>query len=175
VESQEDAIVLWAIKVLGYDLSNLELWLPLGVGIGAGLLSVAALAMVSRRKAARQLTQKSEQLSPNSDPFVQGSACEQRRALRRVGNPVKVFLASAGEDTPKASAWVLDRSVGGLCLSSEQEHPVGTTIRVLPASAPDIAYWVDVEVRSCRSVKGGFELGCQFVKTPPWSILLLFG
>jgi hypothetical protein len=166
--------VLWAIKILGYDLSNWELWLPFGVGIGAGLLSVTALMWASRRNAARKIDVKPDQ-APNSDPFVQGSACEQRRALRRAGNPVKVFLAPPGEDTPQGSAWVLDRSVGGLCLNSEREYEAGTTLRVLPANAPDLAYWIEVEIRSCRAVKGGFEIGCQFVKTPPWSILLLFG
>ena len=35
--------------------------------------------------------------------------------------------------------------------------------------------WVDVEVRMCRALKDGYELGCQFVKTPNWSILLMFG
>ena len=167
--------MLWALKILGYDLSNWELWLPFGVGIGAGLLSVTALVWASRRKATRQIAAKSDQLSPSSDPFVQGSALEQRRALRRAGNPVKVFLAPPGEDSPQGSAWVLDRSVGGLCLTSDHEYDVGAALRVLPANAPDMAYWIDVEIRSCRAVKGGFEIGCQFVKTPPWSILLLFG
>ena len=45
----------------------------------------------------------------------------------------------------------------------------------MPAHAPPMTPWTEVEVRSCRQKKDGYEVGCQFVKTPPWSILLLFG
>ena len=164
---------MWAIRIFGYNLENWDGWLPLGVGLGAGLLSVLTLGVMARHKAARHVALKPEKDMP--DPFVQGSAVDHRRALRRVGNPIKVFLAPPGQDNPQDSAWVLDRSVGGLCLSVEREYATGTFLRVLPSNAPDMAYWIDVDVRSCRPVKGGFELGVQFVKTPPWSILLLFG
>jgi hypothetical protein len=37
---------------------------------------------------------------------------------------------------------------------------------------------VDLEVRSCKAsqeLPGQFEVGCQYVKSPPYSIQLLFG
>jgi hypothetical protein len=34
---------------------------------------------------------------------------------------------------------------------------------------------VQLEVKNCRLVGSEYELGCQFVRTPPWSVLLLFG
>ena len=49
------------------------------------------------------------------------------------------------------------------------------TLAVIPLNAPSITPWVDIEVRTCRKVGDNFELGCQFVKTPNWSILLMFG
>ncbi len=35
--------------------------------------------------------------------------------------------------------------------------------------------WIQIEVRSCRETGEDWELGCQFVKTPSWNVLLLFG
>src|SRR5205807_67771 len=71
--------------------------------------------------------------------------------------------------------WVLDRSVGGLCLDLSAAFPEGTRLSLFPTQAPGMTPWTEVEVRSCRQKKDGYEVGCQFVKTPPWSILLLFG
>jgi hypothetical protein len=51
----------------------------------------------------------------------------------------------------------------------------GTVLSVRPTSAEDIVPWVDLEVCVCRPADECFELGCRFVKTPPYSILLLFG
>ena len=44
--------------------------------------------------------------------------------------------------------------------------------------AEEMVPWVEIEVRSCRASKefpGQFEAGCQYVKSPPYSIQLLFG
>jgi hypothetical protein len=30
-------------------------------------------------------------------------------------------------------------------------------------------------VRNCRDAGQHFELGCEFERTPPWNVLLLFG
>ena len=35
--------------------------------------------------------------------------------------------------------------------------------------------WILVEVKRCSGRDGRWELGCQFVRTPPYSQLLLFG
>ena len=85
-----------------------------------------------------------------------------------------VAPSEVGKEKP-FQAWVIDRSVGGLCLDSHTAYKEGTQLFLLPANAPETTPWVDVEVRSCRPSKDGYELGCRFVKTPPWAILLLFG
>ena len=46
---------------------------------------------------------------------------------------------------------------------------------MLPTNASEQVPWIEIEVRTCRLVEDSWELGCQFVKTPQWSILLLFG
>ena len=35
--------------------------------------------------------------------------------------------------------------------------------------------WSQMEVRTCRQEGTAWELGCQFVRTPSWNVLLLFG
>jgi len=160
---------------LGLKLPHAEIWIPLAVGMVAGGLCIVAFKALGRRPALAappQPTSKPEQVY---DPFVEGSATEQRRAHRRGGNPVEVLLAPEQSTTPAWRGWVVDRSVGGLCLCVPEEFAQGTLLRALPVNAPTIAPWTELEVRSCRSSNDGYELGCQFVRQPPWSVLLLFG
>ena len=59
-------------------------------------------------------------------------------------------------------------------------YPVtdGTILSIRPVNADEIVPWIDLEVRSCRAsdeMPGHFEIGCQYVKSPPYSLQLLFG
>jgi hypothetical protein len=51
----------------------------------------------------------------------------------------------------------------------------GSTMQVRAVNAPDTVGFVTVIIRSCRKNTDFFELGCEFEKTPPWNVLLLFG
>ena len=104
---------------------------------------------------------------------------EQRKSKRRQGNPVDVRFASPPEEKaqPKHGC-VLDRSLGGIRLAVYDEFAAGTLLAIRPTNAIDMVPWIDVEVRSCRpssDMPGEFDLGCQFVKSPPFSILMMFG
>jgi hypothetical protein len=116
-----------------------------------------------------------DKLTPEYDPFVQGSKSEQRTAFRRGGNPVEVLVTPGATDGPAARAWVVDRSMGGVCLSALDAVAQGTVLKMRALNAPPATPWVEVEVKSCRQAKDGWELGCQFIKTPPWAVMLLFG
>jgi hypothetical protein len=111
---------------------------------------------------------------PPVDVFLHGSSRDRRAAPRRKGNNVEVFLAEAPDKEP-IPGWVADRSVGGLCLMVERPVPEGAVWHVRPRSAPDSAPWTPIEVCSCRAENGEWEVGCRFVKTPQWNIMLLFG
>lgn len=103
---------------------------------------------------------------------------EQRTMHRRQGNPVAVHVAPPEDHGKPAVGSVLDRSVGGLRLAVFDELAVGTVIAVHPVHADALVPWVELEVRSCRpsvEIPGQFEIGCQYVKSPPYSIQLLFG
>jgi hypothetical protein len=102
-------------------------------------------------------------------------APEQRRSFRRGGNSIGLFYKYAGKDDGPGQASIVDRSMGGLCVMAPEAIPTGTILSIRPISADDIVPWVDAEVCACRPADNCFELGCRFVKTPPYSILLLFG
>ena len=158
--------------VLKLDLPYSEYWLPLVIGMGVGLCAISVGKLAFGRK--NHLHQKPPQ-NFNHDPFTQGSASEQRKSFRRQGNPTGVFIALPEKKDKPAQGLVLDRSMGGICLHVSDEYKAGAQLAVLPVNAPTMTPWVDIEVRTCRELQDGYELGCQFVKTPNWSILLMFG
>lgn len=152
------------------------------VSVASGLLATALVLVIGsllfrRRKVAYGAPPVVSRrgLSPDNDPFIHGSATERRQALRRVGNPVSVLVTNFEQTRPRFTGWVADRSTGGLCLSVPERVEPRTVLSVRTSNAPESVPWTQVEVRNCRQVEGGWELGCQFVRTPPWSVLLLFG
>ncbi|HEV3261179.1 MAG TPA: PilZ domain-containing protein [Gemmataceae bacterium] len=99
----------------------------------------------------------------------------ERRETPRRRKQIKVLVTDAEGTAEPANAWVIDRSEGGLCLSVAQEAAPGTMLGVRPAGAAPEIPWVAVEVKSCRPVENTWELGCQFLRTPSHSVLMLFG
>jgi hypothetical protein len=176
-----EALVMGRIVVadsfLGLDLPFGGILLPLVAGLVAGGLAILVFNYFGRGSsvALPPPPKVEEKKGPDYDPFLHGSATEQRRALRRGGNPIEVLITTAKSKHTPIHGWVLDRSVGGLCLSVGQEIQVGAQLDVLPVNAPPMTPWVEIEVRSCRPGPEGFQVGCQFVKSPPWGVLLQFG
>lgn len=169
--------IIFADSFLGLNIPFGSILLPLVAGLGAGGLAIVVFNFFGRRSAADlpPPPKAEEKKGPEFDPFLQGSATEQRKALRRGGNPIEVLIAPAQSKKTPIRGWVIDRSVGGLCLMLAQELQVGARLTVLPANAPPLTPWVEIEVRSCRPDPEGFQAGCQFVKSPPWGVLLQFG
>ena len=102
----------------------------------------------------------------------------QRESARRLGNTVEVHIGSPNNKKDPAIGSVLDRSMGGIRLATYQKVEVGAILSVHPVHADNMVPWVDIEVRSCKPSAENtdqFEVGCQYVKSPPYSIQLLFG
>jgi hypothetical protein len=99
---------------------------------------------------------------------------QDRREAPRTRRQVRVQVTDADAKDPPVAAWVTDCSLGGLCLSVRNEVTPGTVLSVRPASAPPGVPWVQVRVKSQRSFEGNWELGCQFVRTPSYSVVLMF-
>ena len=151
-----------------------ELWLPLAIGLAAGMLCLFMGSLVWRGKRCKLATSAATRVS-NHDPFEQGSLSEKRKSLRRPGNPVEILYALPDNKNTPQRALVLDRSLGGLRLAADEQMEPGTRLVVLPINAVGQIPWIDIDVRTCTLVEDCWELGCQFVKTPQWSILLMFG
>jgi hypothetical protein len=161
------------------DFSSWETWLAVGVGLGIALLAVVVgriLLAEPRAPVPRPLRPPLvKEAAARPDPFIQGSAGERRATLRRGGNPVAVLITDAEAKERPRYGWVLDRSMGGLGLSVDEPCAEGTILSVRAANAPPNIAWVQVEVRSCRPEGASWDLGCRFLRTPSWGVLLLFG
>jgi hypothetical protein len=159
--------------------------LPLAVGGAVALLVLTFLgvnaALRSRRReldpaklapatAGAPVTDKSINWDPHEPSYA-----DRRGSIRREGQPVRVVLAASTFRNGAADGYVIDRSTGGLKIATQVALAPGTTMQVRAADAPDTIGFVTVIVRSCRKTEQHFELGCEFEKTPPWNVLLLFG
>ncbi len=142
---------------------------------GLATLLVFLLGMRLLRSEPRPAPAGELPAEPDSDPFVEGSRDERRLAMRRKGSSITVHITDFDLKGRPAEGWVLDRSVGGIGLWSPKPVGVGTLLKVRPEHAPAMTPWVDVEVRSCQPLEGGWHINAAFVKTPPYSVLLLFG
>jgi hypothetical protein len=155
------------------DLLRPDVLVPVGIGLGCTLLAFGAGVFVLGRS--RQAAKVPAGPAPGADldPFDKGSATDRRSAIRRSGNPVEVEVTQG--DGPPAYGVVIDRSVGGLCLHLPEAVDPGTILTIRPSNASRQIPWTKIEVKSCRREASQWQLGCQFVHTPPWSIRMLFG
>lgn len=107
-------------------------------------------------------------------PSSKKSASAERRETPRRKRQLRVHLCNDEDGAEPTTAWVVDRSVGGLSLSVAQAYGKGAVLRVRPSTPAD-APWVRVEVTSCRQEENAWLLGCRFVRSPSYSVLLQFG
>ena len=103
------------------------------------------------------------------------SLSDRRTSLRREGTPVKISATSPAFKNGTNSGYVLDRSTGGLKLALQAGMAPGSSMQLRAEHAPEATPWVTVIVRNCTDTGEHFEMGCEFEKTPPWNVLLLFG
>lgn len=153
--------------------------LPIIVGGGVALAVLGFLYIANRqrrrlKRARRAETPDSAEKALNWAPPEQSYA-DRRGAVRRDGTTIRVTLASATFRNGVSDGVVLDRSTGGLRIAMAAAIAPGTSMQVRASNAPDTIGFVTVLVRSCRKTGDYFEVGCEFDKTPPWNVLLLFG
>jgi hypothetical protein len=158
-------------------LDRLSEWEILVISV-VGLFTAAVAYRTARRifwPGLRLPPMPSVPNDPVMDDNFLASPSERRRGIRRHGAPVAIHVATSQGTKGPNCGWVVDRSTEGLCLMVERKVEVGTTLSLLPLRAPPATPHVEVEVKHCRTKEGYFYLGCRFVQTPPWAILLLFG
>lgn len=145
--------------------------LPALIVVATGLM--VTLLLVNRKRDGGLKPPKLK--PPEGSAAVAATASDRRTSLRRDGQAVEVVVQSPALKGGAAGGYVVDRSTGGLRLVLSTGMAAGTALQVRAKHAPDTIPWVTVLVRSCRPSEGHFELGCEFEKTPPWNVLLLFG
>lgn len=143
-----------------------EQWLIFAVGLAVALV---VLLLVSRL--AKWFQGKE---TPKEDPFQIATPEDKRKTQRRIGRNVEVVLSNDRGKTLLSKAYVVDRSSGGLRLSSVNRIPVDIIIQVRATTEVTLA-WMDVRVKHCNKVKDRWEIGCEFLKPPSYTDLLQFG
>jgi hypothetical protein len=151
-----------------------------------GLVAILVLSYLAFRRRRTELVLDPTAVAPPSSKVIdvekaatwappEQSYADRRGAVRRDGAPVRVLLSSTTFRNGVNDGYVVDRSTGGLRILIQTAMAPGSTLQVKAINAPDTVGFVTVIVRSCRKTGEHFELGCEFEKTPPWNILLLFG
>jgi hypothetical protein len=138
--------------------------------LAAVLLAVGRLLARGKRRAPLPIEAPRE-----PDPFTTKNLPEKRRTPRRRGNAVEVLISDASLTALPVRGWVQDRSMGGMCLVLNRAITVSTLLHVRATAAAVRTPWVQVTVRNCRAWESYWLLGCQFIQTPPWAVLLTFG
>jgi hypothetical protein len=174
---------------LAQTLDGITVWVAANTPIVAGgvvaIIVLTVLFLINRKRhglkadrlaaaAAASLNALNEERALNWTPPEQSYA-DRREAVRREGAPVRVLLASPTFRNGVSDGFVLDRSTGGLRVAMSLAMAPGSTMQVRAANAPDTIGFVTVIIRSCRKKPEFYEIGCEFEKTPPWNVLLLFG
>lgn len=160
--------------------------LPVVVGGVVAVLVLAFLAVSNRRRrpavpslepvaaGPQQRTAPNEEKVLNWAPPEQSYA-DRRESVRRDGAPIRVVLSSPTFRNGVSDGYVVDRSTGGLKIVTRAAVAPGSLMQVRAANAPDTVGYVSIIIRSCRPEGDQFLVGCEFEKTPPWNVLLLFG
>jgi hypothetical protein len=169
-----------ASSLVAFDLSAWGPWAAPAIGVVFALLvaSVGYLLLGPRSAAKALPSPVPAPAQPPElayDPFLDGAALERRYGPRRKGNAVSVLISNAQATAEPFPGWVIDRSVGGLRLAVDRAVAKNVILSVRTTNAPESVAWAQVEVKNCVQHSMNWELGCEFVRTPPWSVLLLFG
>ncbi|MGL6075315.1 MAG: PilZ domain-containing protein [Fimbriiglobus sp.] len=152
--------------------AQLMFFAPVGVGV---LVALTTLFLVLRKRRPQEAFAPSKSSRGSEWDEHDQSFADRRNSVRREGQPVKILVTSPTLRSGQDEGYVLDRSTGGLRIAMKVRIPEGTTVQVRAANAPETVPWVNIVVRSAKPAGQHHEHGCEFEKTPPWNILLLFG
>lgn len=99
---------------------------------------------------------------------------DDRRASPRRRKMVRVLVLDVMYPDDPITGWIVDRSLGGMCMSVDRPMEPGAVLRVRRNNAPGTVPWVEVRVQSVREKDETWDLGCEYLRSPSWSALLQF-
>ena len=153
-------------------------------GTASGIVALTIVALVCLVTVARrwqlrrfELQWMQRRLSVPRRPITpirkgQSRRADRRADPRRSGNPVAVFLYDRTDSEKIGEGRVVDRSMGGVCLSTANHWAVGSQFNVRPLTHRNPLPSIALEVCNARPDPVAWRLGCCFVKRPSWSVLM---
>lgn len=102
-------------------------------------------------------------------------ADDERRSWPRRKKLLRVQIVDTLHEGEGFPGWVVDRSMGGLRLEVERVIEPGSVLRVRNSFASATTPWVEVKVQSVQELDDCKYLGCAFVRSPTWEVLMQFG
>jgi hypothetical protein len=99
----------------------------------------------------------------------------ERRAHPRQRKVVRVLIADPADALEEPfPGWIVDRSPGGVCVSSNRSDvEEGNILKVQPISGCEGGPWVEIVVKNRRWKRSRVELGCVFRQLREWEQALL--
>jgi hypothetical protein len=137
-------------------------------------LTAAALTLFVGRVLVSRWRSRAHAAAGSETSGQAGTSPERRKSPRRRGPTVKVLVSDPDGRATRYSALLLDRSPGGMRLSVAEAVPVGTLLTVGPPEGSPSVPWLQMEVKYCIRQDDTWLVGCKFVGTPSWSVLMLF-
>jgi hypothetical protein len=160
------------LKVIVEWIQQYPYTVPMAVGF---VVTLAVIVIVIRRhpkKAKPRFVVSFDNPDAGED---EDSHANRRSSVRREGSPVKVVLTSPTFRNGMETGYVVDRSTGGVRVVMTNQMVPGSTMQIRAQNAPENTPWVTVIIRNCKHTGQHYEVGCEFDRTPPWNVLLLFG
>jgi hypothetical protein len=146
------------------------------MSVAAVGLGTAGLALfLGRRLLNRLPATTGTGARPSTFEFSLPLAAQERRfSPRRRGNCVAAHLGDDSDMEP-TEVWVIDRSLGGLCLLADAPVQSGSHLRVRPRHVSGDHLWTPIRVCACNRDREGWMVHCQFLQVPPMNVLLMYG
>jgi hypothetical protein len=155
---------------LDMNLPRWELWcIPLAGLVCTGFVLVSGRLLFRRHGKAAA--------GPNDGQaavYETQETPKRRQTPRGRGTPCRILVTDEAAKTDPYSAYVINRSMGGLCVSLLEPVEVGTTLKVRPTKDLLNDQWFPVLVKYCRQADAGWEMGCEFVGRTSTNMLLMF-
>jgi hypothetical protein len=98
---------------------------------------------------------------------------EKRRSPRRGASLTVVQITRPGSWSRPVEGWVVNKSLGGMCLCSPRRFDAQTLLEVRPKRSPNPKSKVELRVLETREQGGRYMLHCQFVSHPPTDVFQL--
>jgi hypothetical protein len=137
-------------------------WWPRPTVLSAVLTTVLVL-LIALRFTRKRPVRDPRDLAPH----------ERRSEPRSRVDAMSVHISDADLTAEQLPGTIVDCSVSGLGLRTEQAVAVGRIISVRPVNVPNSTVWALAEVKHCTAIAAGWKVGCRFIRTPPWVAPLL--